>query len=58
MKTKETIRKTNFYVLSLTLILLASQAVFGGDLKITPSDDFEPSGTHGGWTILTTIQRI
>ncbi len=48
MKTKETMGKMDFCILSLTLILLASQAVLGGDLKITPVDDFEPSGQAGG----------
>jgi len=48
MKAKETITKMDFCILSLALILLASRAVFGGDLKITPTDDFEPSGQAGG----------
>lgn len=48
MKAKETPTKINFCVLSLALILLVSQAVLGVDLKITPVDDFEPSGQAGG----------
>ena len=48
MKAKETLTKIHFCVLSLTFILMASQAVLGGDLEITPVEDFETSGTAGG----------
>jgi subtilisin family serine protease len=48
MKAKEIMGKMDFYVLSLAFILLVSQAVLGGDLKITPVDDFESSGQAGG----------
>jgi len=48
MKLNETIGKTGFYVLILTLALIASQAVLGDDLEIVPLDNFELSGQSGG----------
>jgi subtilisin family serine protease len=48
MKVKKTKENSYFYGLSLMLILFASQAVLGGDLEITPVDDFVTSGQTGG----------